>query len=669
MKIHQLLHGYSEGHKLLAGSVSNIPPKDRKKLAVLSDWDEYTTGRDDDSYITCYPLPESNYYAIAKTWYANEMDRPGCVWTHTLLVDCSDDSEFLDLRQLKYCFSRPVEGNYSKYEKPIELNEDKWNDKNKPIQLFDAPSLDYWLHELLYGKTALAFSVEKPSDYYQLLVLSIISHLSKPLMYSFSLCSGTGRVRKYENTVFDLQFITTYKNTAPRFSQPVANTDVEGWCKFVATSIQYGGDSVPRLVSRFSSDIGTSVDRYAAVIIVYELLDRLKEPGEQNVTKFNFALKVMAEVFPNKEDGCYFKSVILSNDLTKYFFDEKEFLFQMASTDCANSFDYESFEYLFRLDNYIANHPITEYAHIIDILIQKTKKLSYIERVLEKKTKVYSDKEIEYLFYNHWPFYSELMIRRPEILDNPVWINAEDGKFGNIFNFFCQRVPDNFDEWDKLFDKIIESKLYVEQTTIEFISKHVDNLVGVLLSKINTNEDVCYMWIDYCKSHPQEIIRWIKTQNRINVAIAKIIIYAIDPESEIIKSTCSSDWKALLHVTIGNDILLKYSVFLFILSYRIDRNDTSFELYKKSFLPIYEATIHNKIDYYWIKIEQYCPKPFFSWQMNRCDMLRKGFVERVINEHRDANVAKKFTTRSQLNKRLYKLVSKELPLKNILPFK
>ena len=41
-------------------------------------------------YLTGYPLAESGMYALARTWPAPEMSRPGCVWTHTVLVGFAD---------------------------------------------------------------------------------------------------------------------------------------------------------------------------------------------------------------------------------------------------------------------------------------------------------------------------------------------------------------------------------------------------------------------------------------------------------------------------------------------------------------------------------------------------------------------------------------------------
>ena len=100
MIIHQALHGYNQGHTLLASSLT-LPSIDDDLLKVMSDWTEYSgDANGDSSYIMGYPLPDGKYYAIAKSWYANEMPRPGCVWTHTFLVDLENLETNFDFRQL-----------------------------------------------------------------------------------------------------------------------------------------------------------------------------------------------------------------------------------------------------------------------------------------------------------------------------------------------------------------------------------------------------------------------------------------------------------------------------------------------------------------------------------------------------------------------------------------
>jgi hypothetical protein len=61
----------------------------------------------DDGYLTGYPLAESGVYALARTWAATEMTRPGCVWTHTLLIDFADLATLPTMRFLLSAFRRP----------------------------------------------------------------------------------------------------------------------------------------------------------------------------------------------------------------------------------------------------------------------------------------------------------------------------------------------------------------------------------------------------------------------------------------------------------------------------------------------------------------------------------------------------------------------------------
>jgi hypothetical protein len=55
-------------------------------MLILSDMSGPSIQPGFDEYLTGYPLPGSDFFVFAKTWYAPEMQRPGCVWTHSLLI-------------------------------------------------------------------------------------------------------------------------------------------------------------------------------------------------------------------------------------------------------------------------------------------------------------------------------------------------------------------------------------------------------------------------------------------------------------------------------------------------------------------------------------------------------------------------------------------------------
>lgn len=85
LTIHQAIHGYRDGHRLLSSSVS-LSADSARAMLVLSDMSGPAMQPGFDEYLTGYLLPGSDFFVFAKTWYAPEMQRPGCVWTHSLLL-------------------------------------------------------------------------------------------------------------------------------------------------------------------------------------------------------------------------------------------------------------------------------------------------------------------------------------------------------------------------------------------------------------------------------------------------------------------------------------------------------------------------------------------------------------------------------------------------------
>lgn len=113
--IHQAIHGYRDGHRLLSGSI--VPGAEAlRAMLVLSDMSGPSMQPGFDEYLTAYPLPGSELFVFAKTWYAAEMQRPGCVWTHSLLISREHISE-VSARRLLATLRRPqlddVEGKAS----------------------------------------------------------------------------------------------------------------------------------------------------------------------------------------------------------------------------------------------------------------------------------------------------------------------------------------------------------------------------------------------------------------------------------------------------------------------------------------------------------------------------------------------------------------------------
>lgn len=659
MKIQQTLHGYSEGHMLLASSISTLTQRDKKKMAVLSDWDEYARQEDESTYITAYPLPDSPYYVVAKTWYANEMERPGCVWTHSLLIDMRVIEEFFDYRALFFAFVRPERDKYSDYNRALEIS-GEIDEKTLMPSPFKMPSLAHWLNTLLKKEEPLVFATNQPTIYYQIFLLSLMNHLPAGLLTTMSLCSGTGRIRKYENELFNLQFVANHRNNLPKIDSLMPGVE-EGidWCQYVAQSIQDEKLNVPILLYRFTSDIGDRMEAYAAVVMVYMILDRLRKPGEDNVVKFRLTLRILAEAFASKAEGANFKSAMLDPSITKYYFDEQSFIYEMAITKYCEAFDYEQFDFAVRARVCFKSSPISDWASMLERLLENKEGNPYKEIVLDNVDIDYNQLQVEYLTGEHWNLFCNLAKRNVKALANDFWLTAGKEKFVELVSVLFKKDPKDFLYWKPLLEKLLEYNYSAERYQIEILSSHIPDMTAEILFELNEGHILNSGWAGYCKRNPMALIDWLGGQGSVNKQIVSLVLETIDPESELVKHSPNAKWRVLQSAPVEMSMKLEFAVFLFLLSYSIEKDELAFSLYRRSFQVIYEATEKSQIGYYWSKISPYCPRPFLGLEWDKCDQLRKGFANRLFDEERNIGTARNFTTEKRINKKLLKAALKK----------
>src|ERR1700730_8968337 len=119
--LHQALHGYSEGHRLLESSIP-IPDDLKRLMQRMSDLSGTSVMNGFQEYLTGYPLSSLDAYALAKTWYAPEMSRPGCVWTHTFIIPASVMARIASFSAIRPLFRRPNGRSIGEaYSQPLSL--------------------------------------------------------------------------------------------------------------------------------------------------------------------------------------------------------------------------------------------------------------------------------------------------------------------------------------------------------------------------------------------------------------------------------------------------------------------------------------------------------------------------------------------------------------------
>lgn len=206
LRLHQTLHGYADGHRLLADSTS-LKGREAKTMLTLSDASGSTSRIDDGGYLTGYPLPEAGLYALAKTWPAPEMPRPGCVWTHTLLIDFADLANISSPSVIVRAFRRPASAasSFADYEREVVLPAPP---VFAPPSVRPGPSILRRLLWALYAQPeARVFSGEGTVEVRERLVLMLWSQQWPRLRRSFRFCTLVFSDRSSDGVAFDLQFV------------------------------------------------------------------------------------------------------------------------------------------------------------------------------------------------------------------------------------------------------------------------------------------------------------------------------------------------------------------------------------------------------------------------------------------------------------------------------
>ena len=222
----QALHGYRNGHELLATShrLSRDGSRTLLELSDLSGPAARTRGF--ESYITGYPVPGEHLYAIARTWLATEGGRPGSVWTHTLLLT-PEQLATIDLVNVTKWFRRPTTTEQALgYGRPLKINREDMSQRPRgvpPFRLATHGARAEGMFEALYSSDSAALAILLPaesSNEYEHLVLHAWSLHWAELRGRFSFCTGALSVRHVEGHPFDLQVVpqdraATIQRSAP----------------------------------------------------------------------------------------------------------------------------------------------------------------------------------------------------------------------------------------------------------------------------------------------------------------------------------------------------------------------------------------------------------------------------------------------------------------------
>ena len=245
--IHKQVHGYKQGHQLLASSVV-LGDRDQDAVDRLSDLaGPLRPGESFDPYLTAYPLPSGAYFVMARTFQDLGAARSGCVRTLSVLIPMGswDGVESVEgvLAEL-LCSGTDVVAS------EVEVSTER---SQAPEKVAD---------RRMVGLVDALFSDRRPVVFFdcaesEAIAVRLMLALWPAARRCFSVCTFALGPRSVENRHFDLVFAPT--SARSRFvgmgyrrmgAEPGRNDAEAGWAKTAAWWIFHSEDpSLSRLDS------------------------------------------------------------------------------------------------------------------------------------------------------------------------------------------------------------------------------------------------------------------------------------------------------------------------------------------------------------------------------------------------------------------------------------
>lgn len=641
IKLHQMLHGYKLGHNYIQGSIILPSTHDMDKIATLSDWSEYVGVDNRRDYITFYPLDESPYYVVAKTWYADTMRRPGCVWTHSLLIHKDDLAKITDFYNLSYLFEVPVteEESFDNYATPLAYVEDAQEATLDLSKIGEYKVAE--VYERMLSCNPEFILSEFTTQQSQELLLSLLNYLPVDILKHKSFCSGTAAPRSYDGQYLTFQFVTHDGNSV----KYLANKYPGAWSQLVGVSVVNNRPQVARLIKHYQDELGDSVGKLQGFLNVIVLVNRTCKDKDEKQQVLLEIISTLSDTFPSKEEGSVFKSAVFQSSLARDLGGEENFLYTISTVDLT-SFTEEQIEYQKR----IKELPTNQFIELLKQLFNSENLNKLGLQTANEVSRYISYTEISNLIKTDKSLFQTIIGSSSDLLNQVVWSDFSKEELQSMLFVFSDRnMINSFKHWRDLFRTMLKLEVPVAKELARMVLSHNSQCVGDYLTFLNVEGHKLQVPVSQeLENHAEEVLTWLSTVSRISHTVAYVLINTIDEASPLVKNRGSKIWKPFSDVLNENDPI-QFFVFLYILSFNWQDKDALSYL-RQAFYPIHSVLAQDKLDYsQWYRIEPYTEHKFLAF-WDKCKKMRKMVIRRLKEAGCQKSLVANYTPDAQTNK-------------------
>lgn len=642
--LHQMLHGYKLGHNYIQGSIVLPSTHDMDKIATLSDWSEYVGVDGMRDYITAYPLDESPYYVVAKTWYADEMHRPGCVWTHSLLIQKEDLAKVSDFCNLLYLFEVPLTENYENYSTPKVFIEDAKEAETRLSEIGENRVAE--VYESLLLSTPTYIQSEFTSHQSQELLLSLLNYVPVDLLKTKSICSGTAAPRVYDSQYLSLQFVTHEGNAVKYLS----NKSTAPWSQLVGVSVVNNRPQVARLIRHYGDEIGDSVEKLSGFLNVVVLINRTCKDEEEKQQVLLEIINTLSKTYPNQQDGKVFKSAVFQPSVARDFGGEESFLYTISTVNVA-SFTKEQVEY----DKRLQDLSTAQFLQLLKQLYTAEELNEWGIHTVNEVERYISYAEISGLRKTDKAFFQTIISSSPELLNQIVWADFSKDELQSTLSVFSDKNMINaFKHWKELLNTMLEQGVPIASELARMAFSHERDCVGEYLTYLNSEKHQQQRFVSMELEHyPEAVLDWLSTVTSINFDVAYVLVNSIDEFNIVTKNKGSRIWMPL-HNVLNEKDPIQFYIYLYRLSFNWNDQD-ALAYMRKAFYPIHQLLLQEKLEYnLWYNIEPYTEHLFFLQNWDKCKRMRKMVIRRLKEAGFTKSTVNNYTPDDKVNDWLLK---------------
>lgn len=625
MSIHQAIHGYRDGHRLLSSSMP-LSAEASRTMLVLSDMSGPSMQPGFDEYLTAYPLPGADFFVLARTWYAPEMKRPGCVWTHSLLIPRAQVAHVSAASLLAKLRRPQLEGVESSASTPVMVDEAA-NGQSKGDGFGDRGLAATMIGAVL-GQPRPVIVVADTAAQFEAVFLRVWEELWPAERARFSFCTGALMPRSNAGALLDLQAVPRAIPTS-QFRKSAsaalvldlrAPSKPDAWVDLVL-------DGAIRGDATFRTWLEDAAGADAGRAIVPSLAPIFGEWHSQEAS----ARSALASAVNAKDIDASVRSRLV------------DMAFDRANTEGGASRRRELIQDL-------CGHRDNDLAPIATLLEAQTRRLfeesrtegvalvlSLLageltedgERVLRSAVLLLVPNDVETLADTQSPFLSTIVGANPVLASSPVlWSRVGSRSAEVLSQLTAMKLEDK--ELGAVVDAILTSGCDVSVDALVRFGGRSAIFRG--LNALTSGQiSLSWPWRSTLSSQPDTVVEWLESLARPSLRDLELGSRLLTPTAR--QARLAAVWKG---GTAGASPLIA-RVAAFGLTLAFWEGDVSSPLLAMCFQPTYDAASNSGLEYEeWDWLREHAPSVFWYRDWDRCERLAAALARLLAR--RDASL-------------------------------